>query len=259
MRTESLLALRNSRDEQPHRLGLAPDALTRPRSPHTPHTRAAGLMVFDHKGRLVLADARAVLIMAGLGVELNGGGRLRIDALDAGTDKMLGGSALPDWLHPDWIEPVIEGGERLGTVVQIPEAQRRTASAKGGLPAYQLRQVVEFIHAHIDEPINLTQLAGLASLSPFHFHRAFKRSTGLTPGKYIFEVRIKRAEALLSESDLPLAQLALQVGFGDQSHFSAAFRRATSMTPGAFRRVTAKARSPQGKFTVAQVEERRAA
>src|SRR5262244_1104564 len=125
MRGESLLALCNSADEQPH-----------PSHRHTPQTRAVGLMVFDHKGRLVMADARAALIMAGLGVELNGGGRLRIDALDAGTAKMLDGSALPDWLHPDWIEPVIEGGERLGTVVQIPEAQRRTASAKGGLPAY---------------------------------------------------------------------------------------------------------------------------
>jgi len=240
MRSESLLALSNSPDEHP-------------RAPHwhTSQTRTVGLMVFDHKGRLVVADGRAALIMALLGVELNGAGRLHIDALDA-TAKTLCGWRLPDWLHPEWIEPVIEGNERLGTVVHIPEARRGTASAPGGLPPYQLRQVAEFIHAHIDQPINLPQLAAVASLSPFHFHREFKRSTGLTPGKYIFQLRIERAERLLSESNLPLAQVALQVGFADQSHFTAAFRRATSITPRAYRIATAGAKPRQGEFTVAR-------
>src|SRR5262245_30776213 len=239
MRSESLHALRSSPDEPPqawHR--------------HASQTRAVGLMVFDHKGRLVAADARAALIMALLGVELNGAGRLHIDALDA-TAKTMGGWRLPDWLHPEWIEPVIEGNERLGTVVHIPEARRGTASAPGGLPPCQLRRVAEFIHAHIHQPINLAQLAAAASLSPYHFHRAFKRSTGLTPGKYILELRLERAETLLSESDLPLAQVALQVGFADQSHFTAAFRRATSITPRAYRIATAKAKPRQGEFTVA--------
>src|SRR5262245_22725795 len=239
MRSESLLALSSSPDEQPH-----------PSHRQAPQTRAVGLMVFDHKGRLVLADGRAALIMGLLGLELNGAGRLHIDALDA-TAKTLGGWRLPDWLHPEWIEPVIEGSERLGTVVHVPEARRATPSAPGGLPPYQLRQVAEFIHAHIDQSINLTQLAAVASLSPFHFHREFKRSTGLTPGKYVFEVRMERAERLLSESELPLAQVALQVGFADQSHFTVAFRRATSITPRAYRIATARAKPRQGEFTVA--------
>jgi len=207
-------------------------------------------MVFDHRGRLVVADARAALIMALLGVELTGAGRLHIDALDATATK-LGGWRLPDWLHADWIEPIIEGSERLGTVVHVPEARRGTASAPGGLPPYQLRQVTEFIHAHMDQPINLAQLAAVASLSPFHFHREFKRSTGLTPGKYIFELRMEHAERLLSDSELPLAQVALQVGFADQSHFTAAFRRARSITPRAYRIATARAKPRKSKFTAA--------
>jgi AraC-like DNA-binding protein len=206
-----------------------------------PQTRAGGLMVFDHKGRLVAADACAELIMAGLGVELNCGSRLRVDALDASAARTVRDWNLPGWLNPDWIEPVIEGTERLGTVVQIP-AQRSAPTTQGGLPTYKLRQVVEFIDAHIDQAINLTQLAAVASLSPFHFHREFKRSTGLTPGKYILEARIKRAETLLRESDLPLAQVAIQVGFADQSHFTVAFRKATSMTPRIYRNATAKGR-----------------
>jgi AraC-like DNA-binding protein len=221
------------------------DPLGEPGSWHGPETRSAGMMVFDHKGRLVVADASAELTMAALGVELNRGSRLRIGALDASDAKPSGGWALPEWLDPEWIEPVIEGSERLGTVVQIPGAQRSRPSTMGGLTAYKLRQVVEFIQAHIDEPINLRQLASVVSLSPFHFHREFKRSTGLTPGKYIFELRIKQAKVLLCESDLPLAQVAVQVGFADQSHFTVAFRKATSMTPRMYRNALARVDSPE--------------
>ena len=239
-----LLGGSNVRAEAPRGPQPFPDPHGMRPSLQAPQTRGAGLMVFDHKGRLVAADARAELIMAALGVESNCRSRLRIDALDASAIETPRDRDLPDWLDPDWIEPVIEGTERLGTVVQIP-TQRSAPTTQGGLPAYKLRQVVEFIDAHIDQPINLTQLAEVASLSPFHFHREFKRSTGLTPGKYILDARIKRAEGLLSESDLPLAQVAIQVGFADQSHFTVAFRKATSMTPRTYRNATAKGRRMQ--------------
>jgi AraC-like DNA-binding protein len=218
--------------EQHHR---PHDWLEKRDSWHPSKTRAGGFMVFDHKGRLVAADASAELVMAALGVESSRGCRLRIDALDTSESKPSAYGKLPDWLDPEWIEPVIEGSERLGTIVQIPGAQGSIPPAQGGLPAYKLRQIIEFIDAHIEQSINLNQLAAVASLSPFHFHREFKRSTGLTPGKYIFETRIKRARTLLCESDLPLAQVAIQVGFADQSHFTAAFRKATSMTPRNYR------------------------
>jgi len=249
------------RVEEQHRLQPSHDPLNRQASRQPSETHAGGLMVFDHKGRLVMANAYAELTMAALGVELNRGGRLRIDALGASDAKGSGvDGELPEWLDPKWIEPVIEGNERLGTVVQIPESRRSRASTQGGLPAYKLRQVIEFIHAHIDQPISLTQLASVAALSPFHFHREFKRSTGLTPGKYILEVRIKRAETLLSDTDLPLAQVAVQVGFADQSHFTVAFRRATSMTPRTYRNATAKSGQPQGKSALVQrLDDRRAA
>lgn len=206
-------------------------------------TPSGGLMVFDHKGRLVKADASAELTMAALGVELSRERRLRIDALDTTDAKHPRHSQLPDWLDPEWIEPVLEGNERLGTVVQIPKRARSNAStrAQNGLPAYKLRQAIEFVKAHIDEPINLERLAAVVHLSPFHFHRQFKQSTGLTPGKYIFQVRIERAKTLLSDSDLPLVEVAAQAGFADQSHFTAAFRQATSMTPRMYRNATATA------------------
>ena len=235
MQRVPFLAHSNMRVEQQHRLQMSQDWLERRDAWHRPETRVGGLMVFDHKGRLVAADASAELIMAALGVESSRGCRLRIDALDMSDAKPSGDGKLPDWLDPEWIEPVIEGSERLGTVVQIPRPQGSIPPAQGGLPAYKLRRIIEFIEAHIEQSINLNELAAVASLSPFHFHREFKRSTGLTPGKYIFETRIKRARTLLCESDLPLAQVAMQVGFADQSHFTAAFRKATSMTPRNYR------------------------
>jgi AraC-like DNA-binding protein len=200
-------------------------------------------MVFDYKGRLVKADTCAELIMAALGVELSRTPRLRIEALDISDAQPLDRTQLPEWLDPAWIEAVIEGNERLGTVVQIPKRARSGAlrRAQSGLPAYKLRRAVEFVEAHIDEPINLERLAAVVRLSPFHFHRQFKRSTGLTPSKYVLRARIERAKDLLSDSELPIVEVAAQVGFADQSHFSAVFREATSMTPKTYRNATARA------------------
>ena len=207
----------------------------------TPPAKARGLIVFDHKGRLVKADSHAELLLSAIGVEVNGSPRLRIDALDASEAKTTDDDDLPDWLDPDWIEAVIEDGERLGTVVQIPERASATTLQQSGLPQYKLRRVIDFIRAHIDEAIHLEQLAAAVSLSPFHFHREFKRSTGVTPHQYIVQVRMERAKGLLSGSDMPLAQVAAQVGFADQSHFCATFRRTTSMTPRTYRNATCTA------------------
>src|SRR6185295_15014747 len=114
-----------------------------------------------------------------------------------------------------------EGGERLGTVVEIPERFfSRALLRQSGLPGYKLRQAVDFIQAHIDQPIHLKQLAASVALSPFHFHRQFKKAMGMTPHQYIVQLQIDRAKKLLSNSDMPLAAVAAQVGFADQSHFS---------------------------------------
>ena len=63
----------------------------------------------------------------------------------------------------------------------------------------------------------------------------------MTPHQYIVQLRMERAKTLLSDSDLPLAEVAAQVGFADQSHFSSTFRRTTAMTPRSYRNATARA------------------
>jgi AraC-like DNA-binding protein len=201
---------------------------------------SGGLILFDRKGRIVKADARARASLVAIGVDLSLEPRLRIDALNISDPVHEHDTKLPDWLHADWLEPAIEATERLGTIVVLPGQFRRHAELpNGSLPGYKFRRVVEFIEAHIDQAIRLEQLAAVAGVSPFHFHRQFKRTTGLTPHQYIVRMRIERAKTLLSHSELSLIEVAAQVGFTDQSHFTTIFRRFTSMTPRSYRNETA--------------------
>jgi AraC family transcriptional regulator len=130
----------------------------------------------------------------------------------------------------------MDDGERIGTLVPIPDALRRKAAAfQGGLPRYKLRRAVEFVDANLDQVIHLKDLARVADVSLFHFHRQFKKTTGLTPHQFIVQRRIEQAKVLLAQSNLPIIDVAVRVGFVDQSHFTTTFRKLTSMTPRIYR------------------------
>jgi AraC family transcriptional regulator len=81
----------------------------------------------------------------------------------------------------------------------------------------------------------VTELAACAGLSPYHFARAFKRSTGESPHAFVLRRRIIRARQALAEG-LPLAETAALCGFSSQSHFTERFRAQTGITPGRFLR-----------------------
>jgi AraC family transcriptional regulator len=104
-----------------------------------------------------------------------------------------------------------------------------------GLPRYKLRRVVAYVDARLGGPISLDDLANVAGVSRFHFHRQFRKSVGVTPREYVLRARIERAKGLLTESDLTVGEISGAVGFADQSHFSNIFRRLTAMTPRSFR------------------------
>jgi AraC family transcriptional regulator len=88
-----------------------------------------------------------------------------------------------------------------------------------------LARLKAYVLAHIDEPIEVSALAGIADRSPFHFTRVFKRSVGVTPHRYIVHLRLARATALLREGQASLAEVAARTGFADQSHLSRWARR----------------------------------
>ncbi|MEM7773782.1 MAG: AraC family transcriptional regulator [Cyanobacteria bacterium P01_A01_bin.37] len=104
----------------------------------------------------------------------------------------------------------------------------------GGLPRRQLRQVIEYVDTHLDQDLGLADLAAIAQLSPNHFTRSFKQSTGLTPHQYLIQQRVERAKRLLMEGKLAIADIALAVGFTHQSHLNRHFKRWVGTTPKAF-------------------------
>jgi transcriptional regulator GlxA family with amidase domain len=82
-----------------------------------------------------------------------------------------------------------------------------------------------------------TQVRTLLGIHSIHLARAFRRYFHVSPSEYVSRCRIWRARDLLVTSRLPLAEIALEVGFSDQSHLTNAFRRETAMTPAAYRRL----------------------
>jgi AraC family transcriptional regulator len=106
---------------------------------------------------------------------------------------------------------------------------------KGGLSRQKLRRVLEHMHDRIEDQVPLSELAALAGMSPHHFIRAFRQSTGLTPHQYFIRCRIERAKILLKEATLSILDVSVQVGFHTQSHFAMHFRRLTGVTPKAYR------------------------
>ena len=79
-------------------------------------------------------------------------------------------------------------------------------------------------------------MAAVAGLSPNHFSKLFKRSTGLPPHQYVIRERTEKAKALLTGTDLPVSVVAQDCGFSDQAHLTRHFRRLVGTTPARFRR-----------------------
>jgi AraC family transcriptional regulator len=113
---------------------------------------------------------------------------------------------------------------------------------RGGLAPWQKRRAAEMIRENLDGNIHLSQLARECGLSVSHFTRAFRKSFGVSPYRWVLERRIDYAKALLVTSDLPIANIALQSGFSDQAAFTRAFRRIVGDSPGRWKRaVTSRA------------------
>jgi AraC-like DNA-binding protein len=106
---------------------------------------------------------------------------------------------------------------------------------QSGLAPRILRRVKEYIDAHLDSDLIISELAASVGISVSHFSRSFSRSVGLTPHRYIMRRRLTRALDLLAQTDLAVAEVALATGFADQSHFCRRFREFTGLPPRSFR------------------------
>jgi len=105
----------------------------------------------------------------------------------------------------------------------------------GDLPAYRLRRVTQYIQENLQRELRLAELSALVHMSPYHFARLFKRTTGVPPHRFLVRRRMDEARALLAAGTAPIAEISRLVGFRTPSHFTTTFRRITGMTPSAYR------------------------
>jgi AraC family transcriptional regulator len=104
-----------------------------------------------------------------------------------------------------------------------------------GLSQQQMRRLTDFVQAHLGQDLSLEALAQQTGFSPYYFARLFRQTTGASPHQFVMQQRIERAQHLLKKTDTPLAQVALESGFANQSHLSHAFKRYLGLTPRAYR------------------------
>jgi len=112
----------------------------------------------------------------------------------------------------------------------------RPLESRGGLLAWQLNRVVDYIEAHLAEKIMAMDLADLANVSVGQLIRAFKISVGVPPFHYIASRRVELACMMMSATREPLCQIAIACGLCDQAHLCKVFRRMLGMSPSAWRR-----------------------
>jgi AraC family transcriptional regulator len=117
----------------------------------------------------------------------------------------------------------------------------------GTLPSCRLRRVTEYIQQNLDKDLELAALAALVYMSPYHFARLFKCSTGVPPHRFVVRQRIARATAFLATAELSILQISRMVGFRTPSHFTTVFRRVTGVTPRGFRAAHLREARPDGE------------
>ena len=165
--------------------------------------------------------------------EFGGGGpvELQIASIDHASLAAIAGEvsdadlATLDVLHSrTWADPAVTW------------LMHRLWACAGEPDAPHVRLVLEYLHAHLHEPIGVEELAEIASCTRYHFSRLFQRTTGESPQRYLTELRVERASVLLSTTELGVEAVAQRVGFAGRGGLVRAFRRVWGTTPRGARR-----------------------
>jgi AraC family transcriptional regulator len=129
-----------------------------------------------------------------------------------------------------------EAGDSRGCSTRRARAASKTGrEPTGGLPKGALRRVTDYVGDNLSTNLTFSEIAVVAHMSPFHFSRMFKLSTGLDPHQYVIRHRVERARELLTLTSLPLHEVARLSGFADQSHLAKHTRRLLRASPRALR------------------------
>lgn len=153
---------------------------------------------------------------------------------------------LAQMIRQEMLDPLLHGQqsiEALNTLFLIHLLRnysslrsRQTPSPSGGLPPATWRRVNDFVQANLAGHLSLEQLALVAQLSPSHFARAFRQTTGQSPYQYVISARLQYARRMIVTTDVPVGHIAKAAGFSSNSHMTALMRRIWGTTPIAYRR-----------------------
>ncbi len=100
-----------------------------------------------------------------------------------------------------------------------------------------IRMVKQYVQEHYSQPITLESVCEVAGFSPSYFSALFKKETGEGFAKYLTHVRMERAKELLQQTNLPVSEICVQVGYSDLKHFTQNFKKDTNLNPGQYRKL----------------------
>ncbi|HYY30444.1 MAG TPA: AraC family transcriptional regulator [Chthoniobacterales bacterium] len=128
-------------------------------------------------------------------------------------------------------------GEALSTALAVHLLRGYSAGVPGpkrqygGLPREKLVRAVEYIKDQLNTDLTVSGIAQAVFMSPYHFTRLFKESTGQSPYQYVVEARVRKAKELLTTGKFTISEVAYDVGFVDQSHLTRHFKRIFGLPP----------------------------
>jgi len=126
-------------------------------------------------------------------------------------------------------------------IARLVSLSRRAKTTKStGLAAWQLNRAMDMLVAHCRDALPLATLEDAVGLSPFHFARAFKASTGVSAHQRQIELRIEKARHLLGSKQITVLEVAQAVGYSSEQAFARVFRLITGQSPGRYKRQTAR-------------------
>jgi AraC family transcriptional regulator len=128
-------------------------------------------------------------------------------------------------------------GEALSTALAVHLLREYGATAPGPkrqygrLPRKKLARALEYVQDQLEADLTVSGIAQAVGMSPDHFTRQFKESTGQSPYQYVVEARVRKAKELLTTGKFTISEAAFHVGFVDQSHLTRHFKRVFGLSP----------------------------
>lgn len=143
------------------------------------------------------------------------------------AEGLLGGKLYAESLANALAITLIRDHSSLGRAA----VRKMTREHSVGLSKRALTDTIDYIGDNLEKDLKLAEIAGAAHMSPYHFSRLFKESTGTTPHRYVIDRRVRRAKELLQNSTIPITEIALSCGFANQSHLNRHFKRLFGVSP----------------------------